>query len=960
MDAETMKEKIQQLLWGDRGLEAEQLARESGDSSLVEMCESWLGHTKSKEAYAAFYAEHRGLYILPEAIPGRHESIPRLGQIRRWMLERRPSTILDLGCFDGFALLNLCHGLGAHGVGVDLDRRALAYAADCATKLGLSCAFAEGFAESVELPNKYDAILVMELLEHVIDPKAVLQNAERHLAPGGRIYITTPATPVPHNGNEKEAREHLRCLSEEELYLLIGDRVIEQAIAIEVPGHVDRALYYRKPKTVFVVNPVAGGWDARNSRSYGGSEEAAVGLAEELAQQGHEVEVYHNRVGTSADYELNGVRYPGRLSEVEADICVVIKWPEFLDSDIKAKKIFFWTTDPNTPDHFKPSRMRKVDKVVPLTPWHYEELMRLNPDLEPAKVQAIPYGIQDDLLHCKPPLERNPHTMVYASSYDRGLEILLDNWFTIKDRVPDAELHVWYGWDLFDRVTGAAAGFGAARQWKDQMIQKLKQPGIIEHPRTTPDDPAPFMNVAIWAYPCIGGERFCLVASKAQKLGAVPVYFPTMALRDTVRYGFKPVLHIPEHPQQSAQQFPVNEYIKCLVETLQSEEWQIAERQKMIADPDVALSWERVYREHWYPLWAESFRPGKNGKAPAQIVGRQSLSVCMITRNAEELILRTLKSVKGLAQEIIVADQSSTDRTVEFVREFGARVIEHTHNPFYCLTCNSQEEGQHFLDYDHEPYGFEGPRNDSIREAEGDFILWIDSDEELLRPHNLEKYLRRNCFKGYAIRQHHFSAVPPNAFKVDLPVRVFRNRIGATFVGKVHEHPETKMNESIMPCIVLSDVDIAHDGYFVEEGRRKKFQRNIGLMKADRRCYPERLLGKFLWLRDLIHLTRYELESTGGRLTPNSVSWLEEAVVLYEKEFLGGEGLYAQDGMDYYSEALRILNRGFEAVWAMGASPQGANPPEPSRCRFSSVEAWLKALEGHARARVAPFTGKYV
>lgn len=331
----------------------------------------------------------------------------------------------------------------------------------------------------------------------------------------------------------------------------------------------------------------------------------------------------------------------------------------------------------------------------------------------------------------------------------------------------------------------------------------------------------------------------------------------------------------------------------------------------------------------------------------------------MITHNAEAMLIRCLRSVKNIADEIIVADAGSKDRTLEIVEEFGGRIVQ-TRTPFFCLDCDKQADPQHFVDTEHEPFGFEGPRNDSIHGAQGNWIMWIDSDEELLGQPDLEKYLRKNPFNGYAIKQHHFSAVPPNAFKADMPVRMFRNGMGIRFIGKVHEHPERELNESVTPAIVLSDVDIAHDGYLTEIARRNKFSRNIGLMKSDRRKYPDRTLGKFLWLRDCIHLARYALEASGGRLVPEVLSYAEEAAKIYETEFLGYANMYAVDGLDYYSEANRVRNVGFEAISGIGAAPSGMPQAAPYKLgRFASIDAWLKSLEADARAAVDPFTGKY-
>jgi glycosyltransferase involved in cell wall biosynthesis len=49
-----------------------------------------------------------------------------------------------------------------------------------------------------------------------------------------------------------------------------------------------------------------------------------------------------------------------------------------------------------------------------------------------------------------------------------------------------------------------------------------------------------------------------------------------------------------------------------------------------------------------------------------------TLSVAIITKNEEENLPRTLASVRW-ADEIVVVDDSSTDRTPEIAREFGAK-----------------------------------------------------------------------------------------------------------------------------------------------------------------------------------------------------------------------------------------------------------------------------------------------
>jgi glycosyltransferase involved in cell wall biosynthesis len=52
------------------------------------------------------------------------------------------------------------------------------------------------------------------------------------------------------------------------------------------------------------------------------------------------------------------------------------------------------------------------------------------------------------------------------------------------------------------------------------------------------------------------------------------------------------------------------------------------------------------------------------------------LSVCLIAQNEQENLPRCLRSVQGIADEIILVDGGSTDRTREIARELGARVFE--------------------------------------------------------------------------------------------------------------------------------------------------------------------------------------------------------------------------------------------------------------------------------------------
>jgi glycosyltransferase involved in cell wall biosynthesis len=84
-----------------------------------------------------------------------------------------------------------------------------------------------------------------------------------------------------------------------------------------------------------------------------------------------------------------------------------------------------------------------------------------------------------------------------------------------------------------------------------------------------------------------------------------------------------------------------------------------------------------------------------------------TLSVCIITLNEEANIVRTLESVRGIADEIIVVDSGSTDATAALAQARGARVFS-------------------------EPWkGFARQKNSALAKATCDWILSLDADEEV-------------------------------------------------------------------------------------------------------------------------------------------------------------------------------------------------------------------------------------
>lgn len=288
---------------------------------------------------------------------------------------------------------------------------------------------------------------------------------------------------------------------------------------------------------------------------------------------------------------------------------------------------------------------------------------------------------------------------------------------------------------------------------------------------------------------------------------------------------------------------------------------------------------------------------------------RQTLSVCMIARDAEFEIGRTLNSIKSVANEIIVGvDKKTTDNTRKIAESFGAKIID-IDSPI--------------------DVGFDTVRNITIAEATCDWIMWIDCDEIFTRTENLTYYLRDNCYNGYAIQQMHYAVEPACLFKTDLPVRIFRNGLGMKFFGFVHEHPELELNKGPGKIIVLGDCAIMHTGYYSEDIRRKRFNRNFPLMIKDREKNPGRKLGIFLWCRDVAHLIKYTLERNGGILTDDVVKHANTVIDTWRILVETGEQRMIIDGLTYYSEAVRALGNGINYKLQLASTPLGREFKKP-------------------------------
>ena len=108
------------------------------------------------------------------------ELLTRLGSLVRGR------TLLDVGCGDG-QLLSTARDEGWEATGIDLSSHAIRL---CRAH-GLSASETDFFDTALD-GQRFDVIIMSELLEHVPAPQRFIQRAEALLENGGLLYLTTP------------------------------------------------------------------------------------------------------------------------------------------------------------------------------------------------------------------------------------------------------------------------------------------------------------------------------------------------------------------------------------------------------------------------------------------------------------------------------------------------------------------------------------------------------------------------------------------------------------------------------------------------------------------------------------------------------------------------------------------------------------------------------------------------
>lgn len=188
------------------------------------------------------------------------------------------------------------------------------------------------------------------------------------------------------------------------------------------------------------------------------------------------------------------------------------------------------------------------------------------------------------------------------------------------------------------------------------------------------------------------------------------------------------------------------------------------------------------------------------------------LSLIVIAKNEELQIGRCLRS-GSFADEIVVVDNGSTDKTVEIARSLGAKVLETNDWP-----------------------GFGPQKNRALDAATGDWVLSLDADEwiesplaaeiqsVLANPQTADGYMipRRSRFCGIVVRHCGWSP--------DYVLRLWKRGKGRFIEAKVHEHV------AVSGAVTRLRQPIDHDAIADLQDAKEKAARYAVVAAADLRA----------------------------------------------------------------------------------------------------------------------------
>ena len=233
----------------------------------------------------------------------------------------------------------------------------------------------------------------------------------------------------------------------------------------------------------------------------GGSEGMAIELSKRLAKLGHRVRVYAGCGNAEGVYDgveyLTSNKFPG----IKCDVLIVSRYANMLSTDygIQCKMKLLWCHD-IVPVNGRNKFLLEAYRILALSETHKQSMLD-NFDIHPEHILTTRNGIDLNRFANKS-IVRNRYKAVNSSSPDRSWMQLFDIWPQIKERVPQAELHLYYGFENWEKLAAfrGNADMINISHYKNK-VKEMEKYGVIFHGRVNQEILAEEMlSAGCWTY----------------------------------------------------------------------------------------------------------------------------------------------------------------------------------------------------------------------------------------------------------------------------------------------------------------------------------------------------------------------------------------------------------------------------------------------------------------------------
>jgi len=270
------------------------------------------------------------------------------------------------------------------------------------------------------------------------------------------------------------------------------------------------------------------------------------------------------------------------------------------------------------------------------------------------------------------------------------------------------------------------------------------------------------------------------------------------------------------------------------------------------------------------------------------VVNTVRLSICMIVKDEEKNLPECLKSIENLADEIVLVDTGSTDKTIEIAKKFGAKIFLFP-----------------WVD------DFSAARNESLSHATGDWIIWLDADDRLY-PTQHKKI--KKLANGPSDQAYFFVLQNRGIDEAQcIQLRMFPNRPDIQFERPVHEQVGTSISKIGLPMI-KTDVSLIHTGYSSHEVLQEKKKRYISMMENWLTKYPKDSLIRYqyAWALHTMDQHNEAIDEFQILLQDSSLEKMDAYIYLYSLIMLGRSYLNVnqlENATEAFEKAEKVDNK---------------------------------------------------